>query len=303
MVPEAAAGVSLHVNSITVEGSAVYSAADFEPLYAGMIGKEVSAADIYDLAARIGAKYGQDGYLLARAVVVPQSVNPEAAAIRIRVIEGYIENVEWPPNASRYRDLFTPCLEKIKNERPARTKTIESCLLLASDLPGLKFTSTLKAGHNTNGGVILVVGLTEKPFDAAASVDNRGVPGRGPWEYLASVTENNRLGIHEFFNVTYSSAFNSTELQYLSGTYHQAILANGLYFEANAYGSRGDPNLPATSAINFRANSDGVEGGFTQPLMRTREQNLSISALGFAEHAFSEHSVRRSRTINCEACA
>jgi len=40
MAPEAAAGGRLRVKSITVEGSTVYSAADFEPLYADLIGKE-----------------------------------------------------------------------------------------------------------------------------------------------------------------------------------------------------------------------------------------------------------------------
>ena len=94
--------------------------------------------------------------------------------------------------------------------------------------------------------------------------------------------------MHELFNVSYSSAFDTNELQYLSGTYHQVLLPNGLYFEVNGYASKGTPNLPATAAINFRANSDGVEGGLTDPVIRTREQNLSLSALAFAEHAYSD---------------
>jgi POTRA domain-containing ShlB-type protein len=138
--PATAAKVRLRIKSIAIEGSTVYSKDDFKPLYADLIGREVTAADIYGLAAKISTKYGQDGYLVARAVVVPQAVNAKAAAIRIRVVEGYIERIEWPAEAARYRDLFTPCLDTIKAERPARTKTLERCLLLASDLPGLKFS-------------------------------------------------------------------------------------------------------------------------------------------------------------------
>src|SRR5271163_3314555 len=110
MAPEAAAGVRLRIKSITVEGSTVFSAADLEPLYADLIGKEVSAADVYAVANEIAAKYGKDGYLVARAIVVPQAVNPKGAALRIRVVEGFIEDIEWPAAAARYRDLFTPCL-------------------------------------------------------------------------------------------------------------------------------------------------------------------------------------------------
>jgi hemolysin activation/secretion protein len=288
MAPKAAAKIALHIDSIVVDGSTVYSDADLRPLFVNMIGRDVSAADIYGLAAKISARYGQDGYLLARAVVVPQSVDAKAATIHIHIVEGYIEDIEWPPEASRYRDLFTPCLDKIKSERPARTKTLERCLLLFNDLPGLKFTSTLKAGRNTDGGIILAVNLTEKPVDAMARVDNRGIPGRGPWEFLGSATENNLLRLQESFNFTYAGAFDLSELQYFSGTYHQNLLPNGLYFEATAYGSLGTPNLPATSFINYRTNSNGIEGGFTYPVIRSREQNLSASALFFAEQDDSD---------------
>ena len=59
------------------------------------------------------------------------------------------------------------------------------------------------------GKAILVVALTERPFEALARIDNRGTPGRGPWQFLASVTENNRLGWHESLNVTYAAALES----------------------------------------------------------------------------------------------
>jgi hemolysin activation/secretion protein len=84
-------------------------------------------------------------------------------------------------------------VDKIKSELPARTKTIERCLLLANDIPGLTFSSTLRAGENSNGGIVLVVALTEKPFDFDARLDNHGAQGRGPWEYATSITENGRL--------------------------------------------------------------------------------------------------------------
>jgi hemolysin activation/secretion protein len=79
MGPAEAAEIKLRVKRLVIEGSAVYSAADVEPLYAELIGKEVTAADIYGLAAKTSAKYGQDGYLVARAVLTPQAVDAKAA--------------------------------------------------------------------------------------------------------------------------------------------------------------------------------------------------------------------------------
>jgi hemolysin activation/secretion protein len=288
MAPEAAAGLRLLVKSITVEGSTVYSAADFAPLYADLIGKEVSAADVYALANKIGAKYGKDGYLVARAIVVPQAVDPKGAALRIRVVEGFIEDIEWPAAAAHYRDLFTPCLAKIKAERPTRTKTIERCLLLANDAPGLTFSSSLKAGKNNNGGSVLVVTLAEKPFSAGVRVDNRGALGQGPWEQTTTLTENNRLGIDESTTLTYATAAELQELQYLSLNYHQLLTPDGLAFDSSLNHSIGKPDIAGLTELDYRERSTNYETGFTYPLIRQREQNLRLSALGFLEDAYSE---------------
>jgi hemolysin activation/secretion protein len=287
-IPAEAEGVRLRLKSLVVEGSTVYSAADLEPLYADLIGKEVSAADIYGVAAKISAKYGKDGYLVARAVIVPQAVDPKAAALRIRVVEGYIESIEWPDAAKRYRDLFTPCLDKIKAERPARTKTIERCLLLANDAPGLTFSSSLKAGKDNLGGSILVVTLTEKPFDAAARVDNRGALGQGPWEQTTTLTENNRLGLDESTTLTFASALDIQELQFLALNYHQILTPDGLAFDGNFSYSTGKPGLPSLTALDFDSRSTTGEAGFTYPVIRSREQNLRLSVLGFLEDSSSD---------------
>jgi hemolysin activation/secretion protein len=287
MAPESAAKVRLRIVSITVEGSSVYSAADFAPLYADLIGREVSAADVYGAANRIAAKYGQDGYLVARAVIIPQAVDRNRASLRIRVVEGFIEGVEWPATAARYRDLFTPCLDKIKHERPARTKTVERCLLLASDMPGLTFSSTLKAGKDT-GGSVLVVTLAEKPFDAAVRVDNRGAVGQGPWEQTTTFTENNRLGLNESTTLTYANAFDLQELQFFGGNYHQVLTADGLAFEFNATHDFGKPGLSGLTALDFKSQATTFESGLIYPVIRTREQNLRLSALGFVEDATSQ---------------
>jgi hemolysin activation/secretion protein len=287
MAPESATKVHIRLRSITVEGSSVYSAADLAPLYADLIGRDVSAAAVYAVANRIAAKYGQDGYLVARAVIVPQAVDPKGAALRIRVAEGFIESVEWPAAAARYRDLFTPCIDKLESERPARAKTIERCLLLANDAPGLAFSSSLKAGKS-QGGSVLVVTLTEKPFDAAVRVDNRGVRGQGPWEQTTTLTENNRLGVDESATLTYAGALHVSELQFLGLNYHQVLTPDGLAYDSTLTHSEGKPGLADLLALDFKSRSTTFESGLTYPVIRSREQNLRLSALVFAEDEFSE---------------
>ena len=76
-------------------------------------------------------------------------------------------------------------------------RTIERYLLLAGDLPGLKFKNSLKPHPTKVGAAILVVEVTQKPVHMFNGVDNRGTHARGPLEYLTSVTANNWLRMHE----------------------------------------------------------------------------------------------------------
>ena len=104
---------------------------------------------VYALAQAITTKYGNDGYVLSRAVVPPQQLDPKGAIVHIEVVEGYIDKVEWPPQLSRYRDFFTDYAAKITAQRPANIRTIERYLLLAGDLPGLKFKTSLRPSKHT----------------------------------------------------------------------------------------------------------------------------------------------------------
>ena len=128
---------------------------------------EVPLTAVYDLARRITAKYGAAGYVLSRAVVPPQNFGRHGAVIRIQVVEGYVDQVVWPvERLARYRDFFSDYTARIVADRPANIRTLERYLLLANDLPGLKFSTTLKPSATNPNASTLIVEVKEKPFDA-----------------------------------------------------------------------------------------------------------------------------------------
>ena len=111
------------------------------------------------------------------------------AVVHIEVVEGYIDKVEWPRQLARYRDFFTDYAAKITARRPVNIRTIERYLLLAGDLPGLKFSTSLRPSkHRDKTPRRSVVEVAEKRIDAKAQIDNRGTAARGPFEYLGSAT-------------------------------------------------------------------------------------------------------------------
>src|SRR5438105_13935716 len=86
--PPGAAETKLVIRQIRIVGATIYTAAQLAELYANVVGKKVTL-EVYDLAQRITAKYGGDGYVLSRAIVPVQRLDPNGAVVRIRVVEGY----------------------------------------------------------------------------------------------------------------------------------------------------------------------------------------------------------------------
>jgi hemolysin activation/secretion protein len=282
VAPKGAEKVMLLVRGVHIVGSTVYSAAELAPLYADLIGERVPLTAIYDLAQRLTAKYGSDGYVLSRAVVPPQQLDPKGAVVQIEVVEGYIDKVEWPARLSRYRDFFSHYAAKIIADRPANIRTVERYLLLAGDLPGLKFTTSLRPSKHTPAAATLVVEVAEKRIDANAHIDNRGTPQRGPFEYYGSVTVNNLSGGHEALTLTYAGVVPLQELNYAALNYRQVLTAEGLAFFADGSYSWGKPGTLPLEMLQNRTFGPAGDFGFAYPFIRSRERNLTLSALGFA---------------------
>jgi len=288
VAPAGAASIKLTISRIVITGATVYSEADLAPLYADLVGGEVSLAAVYELARRITAKYGAAGYVLSRAVVPPQNFSPRGAVVRIQVVEGYVDKVVWPEKLTRYRDFFTDYAARIVADRPANIRTLERYLLLANDLPGLKFATTLKPSPNNPNASTLIVELTEKPVDLIARIDNRGTEARGPWQYLGSATLNNTVArAHEAFTVTYAGTFQLEELQYILFGYRQVLNSEGLTFFANASYGIGTPGTEQLRMFDYRTRSAVLEAGLTYPVIRSREKNLNVTALGFVTNDYS----------------
>jgi hemolysin activation/secretion protein len=279
--PPGAAETKLVIRQIRIVGATIYTAAQLAELYANVIGKKVTLQAVYDLAQRITAKYGGDGYVLSRAIVPVQQLDPNGAVVKIQVVEGYIERVEWPPELSTYRDFFSYYAGRITAERPVNIRTIERYLLLAGDLPGLKFKNSMKPHPTKVGAAILVVEVTHKPVDFFARVDNRGTPARGPLEFLTSTTVNNLLHSHDAFTLTAAGAFKTRELQYYAANYRQVLTGEGLtYFATASYGF-GRPGTEELELLNYRTKSLYAETGLSYPVIRERERNLNLSGLWF----------------------
>lgn len=285
--PEEAKTTKLRIRRIVVVGSTVYTPEQFKPLYEELLGKTVMLQEVYDLAQRITAKYGADGYVLSRAIVPEQELEPSGATVQIEVVEGFIDKVVWPEKLARYRDFFSDYSARVTAERPVNIRTLERYLLLANDLPGLRFTTKLEASKTKKGASTLIVELTEKPVEVFARIDNRGTRSRGPFQFLISPTINNLMGQHEALTLAYAGVSPLSELQFVAPSWRQVLSSEGLTFFANASYSWGYPAVPLPEVLKLRTYSNYVESGLSYPVIRARERNLTVSGLGFVSESYS----------------
>jgi hemolysin activation/secretion protein len=289
VAPAGADRTTLTLARVVILGNTVYRPDEFAPLYADLIGRVTTLQAVYDIAARITAKYGADGYVLSRAIVPPQELSPGGATIRIQIVEGFVDQVVWPTELSKYRDFFSYYADRIIADRPANIKTIERYLLLAGDLPGLKFKNSLKPSASQHGAATLVVEVTEKPIDALVRADNRGTQSRGPYQYFTSVTANNLLRLHDAFTVNYAGvAPQLRELNYVYAQYRQVLGPEGLTAFINGSYGYGRPGQPLDPVLKYKTLSSVFEAGASYPFIRQRERNLGVTALAFVTDSRSD---------------
>jgi hemolysin activation/secretion protein len=288
VAPPGAENLKVLVRGVRITGGTIYSPEDLAPLYQDLVGHNVPLTAVYDIAQRITARYGSDGYVLSRAVVPPQELSPQGAVVHIQIVEGYIDRVEWPPALSKYRDFFSYYAAQITAQRPINVKTLERYLLLASDLPGLKFKNSMKASPTTPGAATLVVEVVEKPIDAFARVDNRGTKARGPEEYFTSVSINNLARMHESLTLSTAGAFQLSELQYYLASYRQVLTGEGLTIFFNNSYTRSKPGTETLRLLEYKTRGDLFEAGVLYPFIRSRERNAVATALFFMSNDRSD---------------
>src|SRR5262249_10670793 len=106
VAPPGAEKITLVLRGVRFVGGTVYRPEELEPLYADLVGQVITLAAVYDIAARVTAKYGGDGYVLSRAVGSPQQLTPSGAGVTLPIVGGDIGRVERAASRSGCRGFF-----------------------------------------------------------------------------------------------------------------------------------------------------------------------------------------------------
>ena len=73
-IPEGASRITLRVQKVIFTHGHVYDEPRLQALAAPYIGRDIPLSDLYKLAEDVTRLYREDGYLLSRAIIPPQSI-------------------------------------------------------------------------------------------------------------------------------------------------------------------------------------------------------------------------------------
>ena len=163
-------------------------------------GHRVTVAQIYEFANTLEQIYARAGYVLVRVTVPPQKLN-DGGAVRIVIVDGFVEKVQVDHVPESVRELVSARMSSLIGRRHVKLTEIERRLLIAGDVPGLRLKSTLARGEEL-GGTLLVLEGTHRLVTATANIDNRLPSSLGTWSYGTSVALNSAFGLGEQFYVS-----------------------------------------------------------------------------------------------------
>jgi hemolysin activation/secretion protein len=160
------------VKAIQLSGNTAFDTATLHTLVAEAEGKSLTLAQLGQIAARVTDYYHGHGYLLARAIIPPQTI--QAGLVRVEIIEAHYGQIELE-NRSRVDDsLLQATLTPLQSGQVVGKAPLDHALLRLSDIPGAAVIATLKPGETAGTSDLQVVMASTPAVTGDVALDNDG---------------------------------------------------------------------------------------------------------------------------------
>ncbi len=268
------------VKSLQVTGSRAFSAAELLALTGFVPNTELTLAELQAMAARITDHYRKNGYFVARAYLPAQ--NASNNALTIAVSEGQYGKIVLNNQTNLSDALVRNILSGVNSGDAITNDTLESRLLLLSDIPGVNIKSTLVPG-DIPGSSDLVVDITPgKRVSGSVDVDNAGNYYTGEYRLGGTVNINNLLGQADVLSLR--AVTSGSGLNYGRAAYQMQFgkATAGIAYSRLAY-ELGKEFAPLQA--NGTAEVASVYGSY--PLIRSRNTNLN-AGLNYDHRTFQD---------------
>jgi len=277
---QAAAGsqsssIKFKLTRVIIEGNTVFSYSQLEPLFYKKLNTTITVGDLFQMVEDITNFYRNRGYILSRAILPPQHV--ENGIVVIRVVEGFIQNVNVIGNPRGAKRIVYDYGHNISMDRPIRVQTMEYYLLLANEVPGTSVRAVLAPSKTTVGASDLNLATYNKILTGYFSYDNYGTRYVGPQEDTLSIAGNSIFRSGDLTQVTYGTTPKGRELRYFDMSYNTPLGTDGLRWIFGGNDSRTKP-LFTLAPLQINGDAKTFYTNFTYPVIRTQTSSLTLNA-------------------------
>jgi len=261
------------IQQVRIVGSTVFEEAALAREFDGLLNRQVSVEELQNAISRVNALYAEAGYALGRAYIPQQLSNN--GVLTVRVVEGYIGNIliYAEDNDKNLEKSIRRFGEKIVEERPLRTETLQRYLLLLSDQPGAKISAELVGMDVSTGAATLRLNASQKYFEISNAISNRAKLDGLPFQPYTTASINNVLGWGEQLQVTALLSPKPRQQHFFNVSMSNYIGSEGWQLRTSAAIARSEADdLPPTlSLVGDTFKADAV---LRYPWIRSTKENL-----------------------------
>jgi len=263
---------------------------NLQSLIKPVIGKTLDHAGLQQVADALTRYLRGRGYVLARAYLPRQDLTE--GVLEIALMQGRLESGEQRievggssrSNPERLRAIAASALPE---GEVLRAEDLERALLLINDQPGVSARSALERGAQPGTSRLLVDAKAGPLVSGGVSADNYGNRSTGVARINAQVSLNDPLGIGDQLTL---GASKTTGSDIVGASYSLPLTASGLRLQVGASYLRYDVDQDQFRELDLRGNARTASIGLSYPLIRSRLQNLYVTA-GYEHKALEDRAL------------
>ena len=260
----------VRVTSVEVEGVTAYPQPEIAQLAAGLVGPAVPLPQIDAARQAILQHYRTDGYVLTTV-----SANLDnSGRLRFVVTEGRIASVKLDGDIGPAGTQVLRFLNRLTEQQPIDSVTLERYLLLAQDVPGVSLRAVLEPATDTPGALNLIAQVSRQNISGLATVDNRAFDQTGPVEALGVLDFNSFSEFGEKTEISYYHSFPNSQN---FGQASTEMFLGGSGLKGKVYGGYGT-TVPTGSLgqQGYNGTTTVFGASLAYPVIRSRQQTLNV---------------------------
>ncbi len=264
--------IKFQFNGVILEGNQLFSTKQLKPLWEKELHKNISITQLFGIVQNITNFYRNNGYILSRAILPPQSI--KSGVVHIQIVEGAIGKVDVRGNPYGARCLVRAYGLQIKRCPPMQLNRMEKYMYLANEIPGTQVKAVLSPSDTQKGAADLTLVTENKPFSSYFSYDNYGTRYIGPQQFTTSVQGNSLIASGDATQFTLTKTPKGHELTYADANYTLPMMDEGTRWMLGGTYTRTNP-LFVLQPLQVEGVSNNYYTMIYYPIIRERATTLT----------------------------